>query len=263
MIRTLAGAILLLLSCSAFAGPVDLRDDTGETVLNGILTDDSFWKGASRSHHKDQLYDEIRLKRTENGYVPMITGEGDQDYEPALISDVVFHKNTRLPRHMEGAKAIVHLGSGFDDTVGLPYRDSFYVLDMTLMYVVFPQRMYRQHDPVTEQTVLAFEKLDRSFVTREAWESYEQTMAETIDTMKRRAFMNGVVEADTVYGMFVVEPGNTRRSRVTFVSKIGFEKSGGWVARLGSQLPAVLKSGLKSGFGASVHVAREEKRRQR
>jgi hypothetical protein len=262
MIRALIAALLLLLCSRAIGGPVDLRDSTGEQVLNGILTDDSFWNDASRSHHKGQLYDEIRLKRTENGYVPMITGEGDQDYDRSLISDVVFLKNTHLPKHMDGAKAIVHLGSGFDEAVGLPYRDAFYVLDMTVMYVVFPQRMYRQHDPASQQTVLAFEKLNPSFVSRPTWEKYQHTMAETIDSMKRRAFMNGVVEADTVYGMFVVEPGNTHSSRVTFVSKIGFEKSGGWVARLGSQLPSVLKSGLKSGFGASVRVAREEKRRQ-
>jgi len=262
MQRFLATTVLLVLSCVATAAPVDLRDVGGERVLNGILTDPGFWTEATHTRHKGQLFDEIRLKQTASGYVPMITGEGDQDYAAELVSDVVFYQNTRLPKHMEGAKAIVHLGSGFDESLGVPYRDSFYVLDMTLMYVVFPQRMYRQHDPASGRTVLAFEKLDPSFVSDATWTAYQRKMTSTVNGMSRRVLMNSVVEPDSVYGMFIVEPGENRQSRVTFISKIGFEESGGWLARMGSRLPLVLKSGLKSGFNASVHIAGEEKKRR-
>jgi len=87
-------------------------------------------------------------------------------------------------------------------------------------------------------------------------------MTQTVKGMSRRVIMNSVVEADSVYGMFIVEPGETRESRVTFISKIGFDDNGGWMARMGSRLPPVLRSGLKSGFNASVRIAREEKKRR-
>ena len=258
----IAFALALILALPAAAAPVDLHDNAGEKVLNGILSGNAFWSGASTSHHNGKLYDEIRLKQTDGGYIPMITGQGGQDYGNDVVSDVVFTQNTRLPMHMSGAKAIVGLGSGYDSAVGAAYRDSFYVLDLTVMYVVFPQRMYRHHDAVTGQTVLSFEKIDASFVDVATWASYNKTMDATVDGMSRRMLMNSVVEATEVYGMFVVEPGEDFESRVTFVSKIGFDESAGWMARLGSQLPPVLRSGLKSGFNASVTLAGEEKQKR-
>jgi len=262
MYRSLAAALALTLASSAVAAPVNLHDNGGEKVLNGILSDSAFWSDATKSTHSGQKYDEIRLKKTDGGYVPMITGQGGQDYENDVVSDVVFYQNTSLPGYMSGAKAIVGLGSGYDDTVGAPYRDSFYVLDMTVMYVVFPQRMYRQYDEELGQTVLSFEKIDSSFVDDATWTAYQRKMKTTVNGMSRRVLMNAVVEADDVYGMFVVEPGENYESRVTFVSKIGFDESAGWMARLGSQLPPVLKSGLKSGFNASVTIAEREKKRR-
>ncbi len=262
MHRILAATLALLLATSAVAAPVNLHDNRGEKVLNGILSDRAFWSDAATSHHKGKLYDEIRLKRTDSGYVPMITGEGGQDYEHDVVADVVFYQNTSLPEEMEGAKAVIALGSGYDKTVGAPYRDSFYVLDMSVMYVVFPQRMYRQHDADLGKTVLSFEKLDESFVDAETWTRYNRKMKHTVNGMSRRVLMNAVVEADNVYGMFIVEPGEDYQSRVTFVSKIGFDENAGWMARLGSRLPPVLKSGLKSGFNASVVIAAQEKDRR-
>lgn len=262
MYRLLTSAMLLILASSATAAPVNLHDDSGEKVLNGILTDHAFWADAASSEHDGQVYDQIRLKKTDGGYVPMITGEGGQDYDNDVISDVVFYQNTHLPGHMDGAKAIVDLGSGYDQVVGAPYRDTFYVLDMTVMYVVFPQRMYRQYDEDLGQTVLSFEKIEPGFVDSETWARYESKMKSTTDGMSRRVLMNGVVEADEVFGMFVVEPGRDYESRVTFVSKIGFGETGGWMAKLGSRLPPVLKSGLKSGFDASVSIAAQEQKRR-
>jgi hypothetical protein len=56
--------------------------------------------------------------------------------------------------------------------------------------------------------------------------------------------------------MFIVEPGAAKASRVTLVNKLGFATDGaGWVAQLGAEMPIVIRSGLKSGFDASVAIA--------
>ena len=61
--------------------------------------------------------------------------------------------------------------------------------------------------------------------------------------------------------MFVVEPGTTRKTRVRFISKLGFGDDAGWVAKMGSQMPSVLRSGLRSGFGACVAIAAQQQAR--
>lgn len=249
----------------ALAGGLDLklRNTEGQQVLNGILTDTAYWSGADVSTYSDKAYDEIRLKQTDNGYVPMITGEGDQDFPLDVVSYVVFKRNTDLPKYMSGAKAVVLLGSGHDSTIGADYRDCFYILDLTVMYAYFPQRMYTKTDEATQKSVLWFEKMDASFVDAGTWSAYEGKMQTALDNLdKRWPPFNSVVPVDTVYGMFVVEPGKTRSARVSFVSKIAFGHDAGFVANFGSQLPMVLRSGLKSGFVASVAIAKHEKEKR-
>jgi hypothetical protein len=248
-----------------FAGGLDLklRNGEGQQVLNGILTDTAFWQGADISTFTDKNYDEIRLKQIGTGYVPMITGEGDQDFPHEVVSHVVFKRNTDLPKYMSGAKAILFLGAGHDNVVGADYRDTFYILDFTVMYAYFPQRMYVKHDDAANRTVLWFEKMDASFVDAATWATYQGKMQTALDGMEKRwPPFNSVVPVDTVYGMFVVEPGKTRESRVSFVSKIGFAPDAGWIANFGSQLPMVIRSGLKSGFNASVAIAAHEKEKR-
>jgi hypothetical protein len=248
-----------------FATGLDLklRNSEGQQVLNGILSDASYWSGADVSTFSDKNYDEIRLKQLGSGYVPMITGEGDQDFPHEVVAHVVFKRNTDLPKYMSGAKAIVFLGAGHDSVVGADYRDTFYILDLTVMYAYFPQRMYTKHDDAANRTVLWFEKMDPSFVDASTWSTYQTKMTAALDAMdKRWPPFNSTVPVDTVYGMFVVEPGKTRESRVSFVSKIGFAPDAGWMANFGSQLPMVIKSGLKSGFNASVAIAQHEKEKR-
>src|SRR5688500_9420115 len=256
----------LLLAANAVAGSLglDLRDTEGEQVLNGILSDPAFWSGADDEDYENRIYDEIRLKRLETGYVPMITGEGDEDFAHEVVADIVFLRNTDLPRYMAGAKAVVLLGTGYDPVVGAEYRDCFYILDLTAFYAYFPQRMYRRHDAAKNQTVLWFEKMDASFVDAGTWTTYETKMKTALDKLEddKRWLMNAVIEVGDVYGMFVVEPGKTRESRVSFVSKLTFGEDAGWIAKMGSQLPMVLKAGLKSGFDASVRIAKNEKEKR-
>ena len=247
------------------AGTLDLklRSAEGREVLNKILVDEAFWSDASRQSYEGKLYDEIRLKNTDSGYVPMITGEGDQDFGQEIVSDVVFFRNTDLPKYMDGAKSVTLLGSGYDPVIGAEYRDSFYVLDLTVFYGTFPQRMYRKHDPVTHATVMWFEKMDSSFVDPSTWTTYQTKMTTVVEGMDRRwPPFNAVIEVSDIYGMFVVEPGRSRKSRVSFVSKLTFDSNTGWIAQWGSQMPGVIKSGLKSGFAASVAIAKHETERR-
>jgi hypothetical protein len=254
-------------NCSAsFAtGSFDLklRNAEGQDVLNKILSDDAFWSQAWKQAYTDKVYDEIRLKDTASGYVPMITGEGDQDFEDEVVADIVFLRNTDLPKYMSGAKAVVLLGSGYDSTVGAEYRDCFYILDLTAFYAYFPQRMYRKHDEAKNATVMWFEKMDASFVDSATWSAYKAKMDSSLANLdKRWPPFNSVIEVGDVYGMFVVEPGKVRKSRVSFVSKLTFGEGSGWIAQWGSQMPGVLKAGLKSGFAASVAIAKHETERR-
>src|SRR5690349_14013013 len=82
---------------------IDLKmlDKEGQEVLTKILADEAFWSGAWKQAYEGKLYDEIRLKDTSSGYVPMITGEGDQDFVQEVVADVVFLRNTDLPKYMD------------------------------------------------------------------------------------------------------------------------------------------------------------------
>jgi hypothetical protein len=160
---------------------------------------------------------------------------------------------------MSGAKLVIPLGSGYDPVVGAEYRDSFYILDLTLFYGYFGQRMYRRHDDARNQTVLWFEKLDSRFVDAATWTTYQSKMKTALDGIERRwPPFNSEIEVTDVYGMFVVEPGKTHTSRVSFVSKLTFDRDAGMVASWGSQLKPVVRAGLEAGFEASVAIAKHE-----
>jgi len=264
LFRSLVAVATLALALPASAAGLDLklRNAEGQEVLNKILDDDAFWAGAWTKDYEKKAYDQIRLKQLESGYVPMISGEGGTDFDHQVVADIVFFQNTRLPKYMDGAKVIINMGKGYDDTVGAEYRDTFYILDLTAFYGTFPQRMYRKHDPETNTSVMWFEKIEPSMVPAATWSTYETKMKDAVDNMDKGWFLNSVVEVTEVYGMFIVEPGKTQESRVSFVSKLTFGDEAGWVARFGSQLPGVLKAGLRSGFGACVAIADHEQQRR-
>lgn len=242
---------------------IKMRNAEAGEIIARMVADESFWADAWTKDYPDKWYDEIRLKSMDSGYLPMITGEGDQDYDAEIVSHVIFNKMHQLPQYMSGAKAVVNLGKGHDPTIGADYSDTFWFLDMTVMYVVYPMRMYRREDPESGSTYLWFEKLDASFVDAATWATYQQKIESCKGAQSLRwAPFNSVNEAETLYGIFMVQPGKTRTSRVTFVSKLAFGSGTGWVARFGSELPGVLKAGLRSGFVASVNIAKAETERR-
>jgi hypothetical protein len=262
--RTLATLAVLVVAPLAHAGSLDLklRNAEGQEVLNKILDDDGYWSDAYVKTYSGKQYDEIRLKSIDSGYVPMITGEGGQDFEHDVVADVVYMQNTRLPKYMDGAKIVMDLGRGYDESVGAEYRDTFYVLDLSLFYATFPQRMYRKHDPATNRTVLWFEKMEPSWVPASTWTDYQAKMTKAVEGMETRWIGGSIVPVGDIYGMFVVEPGSTQTSRVSFVSKLAFGDDAGFIAKMGSQMAPVLKAGLKSGFTASVNIATHEQARR-
>jgi len=258
-----AWMLLLTTTASASLGTevdVDMRYSAGAVMMNRMLTEDDFWSDAHKWEYNDSKhwYDRIMLKPVEHGYVPMISGEGDQDLPHQVVADIVFSKMTRLPLYMSGAKAVHNLGSGYDEKIGAQYQDSYFFLDLTLFYVTYRQRMYRKYDEESGQTFLWFEKLTPDFVDDATWKRYDTACKKVFDKVDRRWAFGSVLEIDQIYGMFIVGKGRKRESRVTFVSKLAFGDDAGFIARAGSQMKGVLKAGLKSGFVASVNIANFE-----
>jgi hypothetical protein len=237
------------------------RNREAEKVLNAALTDAAYWNGASKSTYEDKWWDEVRLKQLSTGYLAMISGEGGQDFDHDVVVDVVYSQQTKIPQHTDGAKAVVQLGTGTDPVNGMPYVDTFFYLDFEAFYGVYAQRMYRDTD-ATGRTVLWYEKLDEKFVDPATWAQYQQKIEASKESVDRRWVLGSVVEVGDIFGMFVVEPGRTKKSRVTFITKIVFGSDAGWIAKTGSQLPVVIKAGLKSGFRSCVELAQEEQRRR-
>ena len=253
--------MLLLLSALALAVDVEMRNDAAEDVLQAALSDPTFWEDADSKAYEGEPYEEVRLKPADPGYVPMIVGEGGRSFDHGTVVEVVFRHQDELPRFMEGAKAVEYLGSGWDSEVGAEYTDAFFYLDLTFFYATFFQRMYRKSEG--GQTVLWFEKMDESFVDPATWARYDARGRASVEASERRwPPFNAVYPTEDIYGMFVVEKGRVHATRITFVSKLVFGSDAGWLARVGSKIPGVIRAGLRSGFSASTRLCVEEQERR-
>ena len=146
------------------------------------------------------------------------------------------------------------LGEGVDDVSGLSFVDSFYYLDFTLFYGVYSQRMYKLVED--GRTILYFEKLTTQMAGA-SWPAYDKRIIETVEGVRRRALFNGITPVSQIFGMFVVEPGQVRKTRVTFTTRIHFGEGTGAVARMGSEMPMVIRAGLQSGFESCVAIAKK------
>jgi hypothetical protein len=262
--------LLALWAMPAFAGgpalgkgvQLQTRDTTANRVLNNAIQP-NFWSSASKSDYEvgRHLYDSIWLRWVEPandrpGYVVLITGTGNENFNQGVVSDIIINKQDRIDNMVDGAESVVYLGGGTDSRNGLAYRDSFYFLDMGVFYATYAQRMYHLDAP-DGRSFMFFEKLDASFVDAATWSSYEQKMQRASDSVDRRALFGSVVPVEQVFGMFLVNPDDQAESRVTFMAKLAFSEDN-WVANLGTKLPPVLRAGLSAGFNACVQIAREE-----
>jgi len=234
---------------------IKLHDKRAAGILNRALTDDSYWSGATVHKYSNKLYDEIRLKPMGDGYLTMITGEGQEDFVAEMVGRTVFDHQDKLPRHMDGAKALPLMRRGNDGLVGAPFVDRYFLADFVLFYGEFFQRSY-DFRLTDGRIVIAYEKIQQTFVDANTWAKYREARQKTIDTVERRWAFSSIVEITQSYGMFVVSPGEKHSSRVTLVAHLRFGEGSGMVAQMGSKMPAVLKAGLQAGFDASVAVTK-------
>jgi len=278
MIRALVFGLLLLYPLTSWAQgtspeattdralqqKVDLKthNPRANKVLNAALNQPGYWNDASKTTYQNQLYDMTQLKPFEGGYVPMIAGESDQDLPLDVVTHIIYVKQTLLPRHMDGARAVTTLGSGHDPKLGLDYRDTYYFLDFGIFYSTYATRMYQHHDPNLMRTVLWFESLTPEMMSGATWTKYQGIIKKTDESVDKRWAFNSVIPFGEVFGMFIVTPGKVHTSRVTFISKLSFGEEAGWIAKWGSQLPGVIKAGLKSGYNACVQIAKNEHKRR-
>jgi len=236
---------------------IQTRDSNAAAVLSDALAE-TYWQGASLYDYSNRLYDEIRMLRTDNGHVSMISGEGDRNFDLEKVGQAILTKQGQLPRHEDGAMAVELLGQGIDSTNGLPYTDVFFYLDMSFFYATYTQRMYYLRVP-DGRIIIYFEEVQSDFVGPDVWEEYQQkirTVSEAVD--RRWPPFDSVVPVDDIFGMFIVSAGETRSVRVTFVTKLAFGDDASWVARWGSELPLIIRMGLQSGFNACVAIASQD-----
>lgn len=254
VLTLLAGTALAGWSLPSRASNLRLltRDPSAQQVLSAVASSPSYWEGAQVRSFQGKAYDEVRLKAMDTGYLAMVTGEGARNFSHETVVKTVFENMSRLPQVEDGAKAVVKLGSGTDPNSGLAYSDSFYFLDFSFFYGTYGKRMYRLVDG--DRTILYFERLTEQVVGSN-WASYQARMDEAVASVKRRSLMNSVIPVSEIYGMFTVEPGRSFTSRVTFTTRLRFGEGSGVIARLGSEMPMVIRAGLQSGFESCVAIA--------
>lgn len=266
--RLLLCFLLVLPGLEAIAGGPALgnqtelrtRDKTANRILNLALTE-PFWQGATKNAYTGRLYDEIWLRSYGDGYVSLVTGEGEQNYRHQVVADIVFRQQNEIPQHIDGAKDVVLLGEGIDPVNGAPYTDTFFYLDMTFFYATYTQRMYRLETD-DGRTILYFEQLDESFVDAGTWAGYQQKIQASSAAVEKRWVGNTVIPVTEIFGMFIVSEGENRETRVTFINKLSFGEGTGMLAQMGSKMPPVIRGGLQSGFNACVAIARTEQGRR-
>ncbi|MFT5682461.1 MAG: hypothetical protein ACI8RZ_003379 [Myxococcota bacterium] len=236
------------------------RDQAANRILNMALAD-AFWQSSTKNNYSGHLYDEIRLRSYGGGFVSLVTGEGEEDFRPEVVADIVFRQQNEIPQHIEGAKDVVLLGEGIDPINGAPYTDTFFYLDMTLFYATYTQRMYRL-EAGDGRTILYFEQLNESFVDASTWAQYQSTIQAASEAVEKRWVGNSVIPITKIYGMFIVSPGEVRQTRVTFINSLSFGEGTGMLAQMGSKMPAVIRAGLQSGFNACVAIASSEQKKR-
>ncbi|MEC7947070.1 MAG: hypothetical protein VX265_05845 [Myxococcota bacterium] len=258
------GALAALAPRTALAAPlVRIRDPEADRILNQALRGNGWWNGASIDRFEGKQYDEIRLKKLpDGGYLTYVGGEGREDFAHEDVARTVWDHQDKLSQHFESAIASTTLGRGPDPVVGREYRDRYMLLDFGLFYGRQIQRMYR-YDLPDGRTLLPFEKLTSGFTDPSTWRRYlavrdrEEQAARDGDRL--RSVFDSFIDIDFLYGVFIVEPGVSRTTRVSMMAKIGFKPGNSWVASVGSKIPPVIKSGLRGGFDASVSICRAVK----
>jgi hypothetical protein len=260
---SIAGAVLIPgLVNTAEAGHSEIRllNSAGAKVLNDAIGSEAYWAGADVDRYAEgQLYDESRLKPMATSYLTMITGEGQEDFKAEEVIHTVLTHQHNLEEHMEGCAVSHHLGRGIEPKFGAAYTDIYILGDFTFFYGGYFQRLYR-YDLPDGRTACAFENLKQDQLPQAQWEKYMKIKQERDAKAELRwPIFNDIVPIEEIYGVYLIEPGKTRTTRVTLISKVRFGEEAGWIAQIGTEMPFVLKEGLRNGFDSSVSIARSVK----
>ena len=237
-----------------------MRDQTAAAVTTQAVVDPAFWAAASRASYTGKAYDQLRLRPMDKGYFSLITGEGHASYAHEVVVNTAYRYQDRLPRIEDSAIAIDILAEGTDPRSGLPYVDTLFFLDFSLFYGIYLQRSYRLD--VGEHTYVFFETLRSDFVDAATWKRYRQQLDRRVETADLRWLLNKVIELESVYGTFIIEPGTVHSTRISFLVQVKFGEQAGLLAKIGSEMPLVLRQGLQTGFENCVRIAAAEQAAQ-
>ena len=237
-----------------------MRSPAAAAITTEAVSAPAFWRSATVTDYDGQRYDQIRLRPLDSGYFTLITGEGQADHDHEIVVDTAFRYQERLPAIEKSAVDISILGQGIDPVSTLPYVDTLFFLDFTLFYGIYIQRSYRLD--VDGQTFVFFETLREDFVDPATWQRYQARREEAIEGAELRWVLNRVVPVQEVFGTFIVEPGRTHATRVSFLVRVRFGEDAGSLAQLATEMPTVLRLGLQSGFTNCVRIAAQEQARQ-
>jgi len=257
--RQLLQGLTALAACSAVPSvargsslTVPCHDPEAAKLLLQSLKAETFWTEASVKTFAGETYETVHLRDLDGGYLARISGEGNEDYQHQTVVETVFNTLHRLPEVEDGAKTVLRLGEGVDPVNGLAYVDSFYFVDLTLLYGTYAQRMYLLPDG--KRTLLPFERLTPEIAGR-FWDRYQVLIKRASKKVDKRALFSAVYPVSDIFGMYVVEPGKVRTSRVTLTARLKFGQNSGLLARIGSDMPMVIRAGLRSGFDSCCALA--------
>ena len=199
-----------------------LHNLQGAEILSTVLSDPSYWDGTSKTKYVDRDYDEIRLRSLERGYLALVTGEGKQDFISEDVANTIYANQDLIPQFMPSLKSAVYLESGIDPFNNYPYNDIYFIADLKVMYISIALRTYKIQ---LEQDVFVcpIEQITPQMVGKETWEVYKSICKKEQQKLQPLSFYESIVEPNFVFGMYLIEPGQNRKSRVTMVTQLSFD----------------------------------------
>ena len=249
------GACSLLVPSTSQAQNFQLQihNRRGADILSDVLSNQMYWEGASKAKYSDQYYDEIRLRSQRQGYLAFVSGEGKQDFDAEDVANTIFANQDIIPQFMPSLKSATYLGAGIDPMNGYAYNDIYFLADLKVMYISIALRTYKiQYD---DRTVLCpIEKITDKMVDGVTWQQYQKIYESEQQKVQPLAFYQSIVEPDFVFGMYVMNPGQSYKTRVTLVTQLGFNSDDSFLAHVATELPFFLKQGMQVGFDASVEA---------
>ena len=230
---------------------LQLHHQRGSQVLSDVLSNDSYWANASKDMYVGQHYDEIRLQPMDAGYLAFVSGEGKQDFEAEDVANTIFAHQNLIPQFMPSLKSACYLESGIDSFNGYPYNDIYFLADLKILHISVALRTYKIQVGA-HHFICPIEMITPEMVSSSTWKNYQELYQQQVQKVQPLPFYQTIVEPAFVFGMYVVEPGQVRQSRVTLVTQLAIRSEDSFLAAMASELPFFLKQGMQVGFESSV-----------